>query len=131
MFALDTNILVRYIMQDDKEQALQATKAIEGLTTDKQGFISSIVLCEVNWVLKSAYHIPKEQCIAALNKIISVAVFDIEHIECCLQALKAWQKGSADFSDYLIQSIAEAKGYAVTLSFDKKALKSKGFRLPC
>lgn len=130
MVALDTNILVRYIMQDDATQAQQATKAIEALTADKQAFISCIVLCEVNWVLRSAYNISKEECLSTLNKIITVAAFDIEHIDCCLHALKAWQKGNADFSDYLIQAIAESKGYAITLSFDKKALKSEGFQHP-
>ncbi len=130
MYALDTNILVRYIMQDDAEQAKLASDVIEALTTDKQAFISCIVLCEVNWVLKSAYGISKQECLNTLNKIITVAVFDIEHIDCCLHALKAWQKGNADFSDYLIQAIAEAKGYKKTLSFDKKALKSDGFECP-
>ena len=51
MYALDTNILVRYIVQDDKEQAQKAVHAIERLTSEERGFISCIVLCEVNWVL--------------------------------------------------------------------------------
>ena len=55
-YAIDTNVLTRYIVEDNPEQAQKATEVIEQLTTEKQGFISCIVLCELNWVLKTAYN---------------------------------------------------------------------------
>jgi len=78
MMALDTNVLVRYIVQDDKEQAHKASALIERLSSDNQAFISCIVLCEVNWVLRSAYKISKQESAAVLKRILSVSVFDVE-----------------------------------------------------
>jgi predicted nucleic-acid-binding protein len=130
MLALDTNVLVRYIVQDDKAQAAQATRAIELLTSDSPAFISCIVLCELNWVLKTVYKISKESCITTLRKILSIAVFEVERPECCAKALRTYEKGMADFSDYLIYEIAKNEGYERVLTFDAKALKSEGFQQP-
>lgn len=128
MIALDTNVLVRYIVQDDKAQAKKATKAIETLNNENMAFISSIVLCELNWVLKSFYKISKEKRLGILDKILSVAVFDIENLDVCIKAHRLYEKGQADFSDYLIQQSALEQGYKTVLTFDKSALKSVGFK---
>ncbi|MCF6221731.1 MAG: type II toxin-antitoxin system VapC family toxin [Robiginitomaculum sp.] len=129
-FSLDTNILVRYIIQDDKLQSTKAASIIENLKPEAPAFISCIVLCEINWVLKTAYKFSKADCAEALNRIMSVAVFDIENLEACLAALQRFRAGQADFSDYLIRQIAKGKGYDTVLTFDKKALKSSGFASP-
>ncbi len=130
MVALDTNILVRYIMQDDKTQSKKATQMIEGLTSDSPAFISCIVLCEFNWVLKSFYKIPKTDRLETLQSIVAVSVFDIERLGACMKALKLCEAGQADFSDYIIQQIAAQEGYDTVLTFDKKAQKSAGFKNP-
>ncbi|MCB1563913.1 MAG: type II toxin-antitoxin system VapC family toxin [Alphaproteobacteria bacterium] len=126
--ALDTNVLVRYIMQDDKAQAKKASTVIEGLTSDSPAFISGIVLCELNWVLKSFYKMPKKDRVDTLQDILSVAVFDVEALESCIRALKCYEQGKADFSDYLIQDIGRIHGYETLVTFDKDAQKSKGFK---
>ena len=128
MYAIDTNVLIRYIIEDDPEQAQKAAEAIEQLTTETQGFISCIVLCELNWVLKTAYKISKGERVATLQKVLSVPVFEIEQLDCCLKALRRYQKGQADFSDYLIQQIGEKHGYEILLTFDQKASKETGFQ---
>ena len=130
MIALDTNILVRYIVQDHKVQAEKATQVIEKLTASTPAFISCIVLCELNWVLKTAYKTPKEKRLKTLQGLLSVAVFDIERLDACLKALRQYKAGQADFSDYLIQQIVLHKGYDTVLTFDKKALKTSGFESP-
>ncbi len=130
MYALDTNIFIRYIVQDDEKQAQEAAGVIESLTLSEQAFVPCIVLCEINWVLKTAYKISKTERFETLQKILSVAVFDIEQLECCIRALKSYKKGSADFSDYLIREIALLKGYNVVITFDKKAQRSSGFKEP-
>jgi len=130
MYALDTNVIVRYIIQDNIEQARKAASVIEGLTADERAFISCIVLCEVFWVLRTTYKIPREECAKTLKRIISVASFDIEHMECCAKALKNYEKGQADFSDYLLQEIARHQGYDLVLTFDAKAQREPGFQQP-
>jgi predicted nucleic-acid-binding protein len=130
MIALDTSVLVRYIVQDDKEQAHKASALIERLSSDHQAFISCIVLCEVNWVLKSAYKIPKQECVAVLRRILSVSAFDIERLACCMKALRRYEKEHADFSDYLIYEIAKDEGYDSVITFDRTAQNSDGFAQP-
>ena len=130
MYALDTNVMIRYVLADDKEQTKRANAAIERLSVDNQGFISCVVLCEISWVLTKAYKVSKGDCIAVLRQILTIAVFDIERLSQCLQALRHYEQGKADFSDYLIQQIAEDEGYHILLTFDKNALKSHGFQKP-
>jgi predicted nucleic-acid-binding protein len=130
MFALDTNVLVRYIVQDDKAQTERAVKVIDSLRSEKPAFISCIVLCELNWVLKSFYKISKKERLDVLQKILSVAVFDVERLDVCLKAHKLYEKGSADFSDYIIQQTGAEAGYSSLLTFDKNALKNTGFKAP-
>jgi predicted nucleic-acid-binding protein len=128
MIALDTNVIVRYIVQDDKEQARKASAVIEALSSERQAFISCIVLCEVNWVLKTAYNTSKEECVTVLKRILSVSAFDVERMVCCMKALRRYEKESADFSDYLIYEIAKEEGYEAVVTFDRNAQKSDGFQ---
>jgi len=125
-YAIDTNILVRYLVQDDASQAQKANTLIEGLTSDNPAFISLIVLCELNWVLKIAYKVSKKNCIAAIRTILSIAVFEIEQHECCTRALHSYEVGKADFSDYLIIQIAKTKGCHALMTLDRK-IKDSGF----
>ena len=128
--ALDTNILVRYIVRDDTAQACRADKVIEGLTPENPGFIAAIVLCELNWVLTAAYKLPKAERLEILKKILAVSEFEIEHLPCALKALTAYKTGKADFSDYFIKEIAARAGYAPLVTLDENALKSDGFSAP-
>ncbi len=132
MFALDSNVLVRYLTQDINapEQVKKANHSIDRLTPDDPAFISCVVLCEVLWVLKTAYKSSKEWRVGALKKIISTAEFNIERLECCAKALKHYERGKADFSDYLIREIARHEGYDVVLTFDTEALQNEGFQQP-
>jgi predicted nucleic-acid-binding protein len=130
MIALDTNVLVRYLVQDEIKQAEKATYAIESLTVENPGFISCIVLCEINWVLATAYDIPKSERVNILDRVLSIGVFAIENLDLCLKALAKFEAGSADFSDHLIWQIAKQEGCAHVLTFDKAALKSDGFKSP-
>ena len=129
MIAIDTNVLVRYIVQDHKEQAARASAFIESLSVDS-GFISSIVLCELNWVLISAYKIKKEKRIVVLDTILSTSSFKIENLTIAIKALRSYQKGSADFSDYLILETAKQAGYSGVATFDKAALNEESFETP-
>ena len=130
MVGLDANVLVRYIVQDDKAQARKATAVIENLTPDQPAFISCIVLCEINWVLKTTYKISKAERINIFKRILSVAVFDIENLDVCWSAAKKHAQGQADFSDYLVLETARQNGYDAILTFDKNALKSPHFKSP-
>ena len=130
MIALDTNVLARYILQDDPVQSRKAEHVIERLSVENRGFIPVVVLCELVWVFQSTYKRPRATCAEALDYILTTSVFEIEGRALCQKALRSYSEGKADFCDYLIREVAIASGCLVVITFDKAALKSEGFEEP-
>jgi predicted nucleic-acid-binding protein len=130
MIGLDTNILIRYITQDDKLQSKKASTFIEeNCTEDNPGYINQIVLCEINWVLKHAYRYEKELIISVLDRLLQTRELIVENSENARSALGFYKTGKADFSDYLIATLNHESGCADTATFDKKAGEFKLFIL--
>lgn len=131
MIGLDTNVLVRFIVQDDPVQSQMASDLIEKrLTPENKGFVSSIVLCEVLWVLKRAYRQPKEQLLSVVRTILETEVLEMENRDCAWRAYYDYDEGLADFSDYYIAQINKVHGASLTATFDERALKHRLFRSP-
>lgn len=130
MIGLDTNVLVRYIVQDDKEQARLATKTIEqGADADDAFFINQIVLCELVWVLRRCYAAKPDAIAAVLEQILRTAHFRVQGIDAVWRALKEYRIASADFADCLIAQQNRAAECSETLTFDRNAAKASDFRL--
>lgn len=126
MIGVDTNILVRYLTQDDEQQWQQAVAEIK---QNQPCFITNIVLCELVWVLKGAnYGFRKDEIINALEAMLHSSAFELESRSIVYQALQRYKQGRSDFSDYLIGAIASKAGCTETVSFDGKLKKEKGFR---
>ena len=126
MVALDTNVIVRYIAQDDPLQSAAATRVFEEVITDENhGFITSIAMCETIWVLSRAYGQPREKLVQVIEALLKADKLEVEHRDLVWGAMDDFRNGKADFSDYLIARIGKAQGASTTLSFDEKALKSK------
>ena len=126
MVALDTNVIVRYIAQDDPLQSAAATRVFEEVITDENhGFITSIAMCETIWVLSRAYGQPREKLVQVIEALLKADKLEVEHRDLVWGAMDDFRNGEADFSDYLIARIGKAQGALTTLSFDEKALKSK------
>ena len=116
---LDTNVLVRYLTQDDKGQAEVAAKTIEGAAArGEKMLIQPIILCELVWVLESAYDFPKTDLLRALEGILRVAQFETVEKDTVWQALSDYRQGKGDFSDYYLGRANEKAGAAITLTFD-------------
>ncbi len=128
MIGLDTNILVRYIVRDNKKQARTASDYLKKLTLENPGFISSMVLCELFWVLKSVYKYTRKQIAEIMEKIIFAEEFYIEDGDIAWRALSEYKNG-ADFADAMIVLTNKQHGVDETITFDRKAAKLEGFRL--
>lgn len=128
MIGLDTNVVVRYIMQDDAKQAASASRLVESLT-DSSGFIPLIVIVELSWVLTSAYSLSRQQLAEALEGVLRSKEWVVEKADIVWQAVRLFQSGSADFADCLIFRSAAAAGCEKTMTFDKDAAKSGGMTL--
>lgn len=130
MTGLDTNVLVRYIVQDDAEQSLAATALIEG--GEHAGeifFINQIVLCEVVWVVKRCYSGDREEIGRMVEQILRTASFRVQRSAEVWSALNIYRKIAADFADCLIACGNQAADCRETATFDRQAAKIAGFRL--
>ena len=129
MIGLDTNVLVRYIMQDDAKQSALANKLIEGLTEDSPGYLSLVAIVEMVWVLESAYELTRQQVTAALRNLLSVNVFKVERVAVVASALRTYAEGTADVADCLIERSSALAGCRCTMTFDRAAAKTGGMVL--
>jgi predicted nucleic-acid-binding protein len=126
---IDTNVLVRYLVQDEPGQGRKATAFItKKCSADAPGLINRIVLCEVVWVLERAYQYPRNQVAGALDKILRTSQFKIEDHQEVWAALREYQTGG-DFADALIAAINRRLGCEYTVTFDRRAGRSSGFSL--
>jgi predicted nucleic-acid-binding protein len=133
MIGLDTNVLVRYMAQDDPRQSAIATRLIEKeLSPGEPGFISLVVLAELCWVLKRLYSASANELVAAVQDLLNTPQF---HLECrdaviaTVQHMKGIKGASAGFVDALIAQLAAAQGCSRTVSFDRVAVRSAGMVL--
>ena len=128
MIGLDTNVIIRYLTQDDPVQSAAATDLVEkGLSKENPGFLNQIVLCETVWVLEDCYGQGRLQVLSVLEQLLRIVELRIEEVEIVRLAVADYREGKADFSDNLIARRNQACGARVTYTFDKKASKEPGF----
>jgi predicted nucleic-acid-binding protein len=128
MNGLDTNVLVRYITGDDENQALLAEKAIETARSQNEKLlIQPLVLCEMIWVLESAYGFKKSIILPVIDQLLRTAQFKIVDKDICWKAFADFSQKYGDFADYYIGRANERDGADVTLTFDKALKESDMF----
>ena len=129
MIGLDTNVLVRYILQDDPKQSPKASKLIESLDGNNPGYITLISVIELYWVLTSCYALTGGQVMQALDAILRTKQLMVERADQVMRALQVFAQGKADFADCLIERSASSAGCAQTMTFDVGASKHAGMTL--
>jgi len=130
LIGLDTNVVIRYLVQDDKKQSAAATRFIENsLTVDTPGYINHITLCEIVWVLQRCYDVTKQQVREIIEGLLTTKQLIVENVEVTWKALRAYDANNADFCDALIGQVNIHSGCERTVTFDKKAAYLPGFDL--
>lgn len=129
MIALDTNVLVRFLVQDDPLQAQLATDIVEQLTDDAPGFLSREVLIELVWVLERAYRFGRAEIAIAIGDLLSATELEIEGADAVAPALELYRNDGFGFADLMIAAAARRVGAVELVTFDKKAARLKGVRL--
>ncbi len=130
MKGIDTNLLVRYLVKDDKRQAKTASDCIQKIIAAGEScFINIVVLCELIWVLESAYRFHRKEIADVCEKILITKQFEIESKEIVRLALNDYRTGKADFADYIIGRVNRLKGCDFTFTFDRSLKKESGFVL--
>ncbi|MGA3205235.1 MAG: type II toxin-antitoxin system VapC family toxin [Bryobacteraceae bacterium] len=130
MRALDSNVLVRYLVADDPRQAAVAERIIEECrTADEPLFITVLVLSETVWVLSRVYQQSKIQIVEAVETLLGMDSLRFEHDHLVRRAFDKFRLSRADFPDYLIGEIASAAGCRDTVTFDRALKGSPGFTI--
>ena len=129
MIGLDTNVLVRYVMQDDPRQSPRATRLMDSLAPQAPGYVSLVVLVELGWVLRSNYGLARGQVATVLETLLRSKELLVERAESVAQALERFESAGADLADALIERMATAAGCAATMTFDQGAAKAAGMTL--
>jgi predicted nucleic-acid-binding protein len=131
VIGLDTNVLVRYLVEDDSAQSSKAAHLIETrCTEDAPGFVNRVVLCELVWVLESAYDYPRATVAATLESLLRTAELEVDAADAAWPALTAYRGGDVDFSDALIGRLNRNAGCDGTATFDKGAASLDDFFAP-
>jgi predicted nucleic-acid-binding protein len=127
MIALDTNVLVRYLTQDDTVQAPLAEELIDNrLTAERPGFVSVTALLELDWALRRIYRFPGDRVAAALIALTEQPNLVFEHAD-LVEAALASQIG--DLADNILHLTSASNGCTHTLTFDKKFARLDGVEL--
>ena len=128
MIGLDTNVIVRYLAQDDVRQAAMATRLIEGsLSAEARGFVSIITLAEVVWVMISNYRAARTAVADIVEGLLTAPQLAIEKADVIWRALRAFRESKADFSDAVIVELGRDAGCAKTVTFDRRSAAHPGF----
>jgi predicted nucleic-acid-binding protein len=131
MIGLDTNVLVRYLTQDDPVQSAKATELIERrLTRRDPGFISIVAMAEAVWVLERAYRLGDAEIGTTIERTLQADSLVVENEQEVFSAMIALKEGRGSFADALIGALGARAGCSATVTFDQKALRLPGFRPP-
>jgi len=130
MIGLDTNVLVRYLTQDEPQQCTKVDALFADIAArGDRCFVSPIVLCELVWVLREAYDRTKAEIVTVLDGIIATKQFEIGEKDVIRGAVDAFRHGPGDFADYVIGESSRAADCAETVTFDGSLKGGAGFRM--
>ena len=128
MLGLDTNVLVRFLVQDDAQQFERARRLINREVGQVEPvLISLLVLLETEWVLRSRYALPKTDILGVFSSLLETAELVFEDETAVEEALFIWRDSPAQFADCLINARHRQLGCRATATFDSKAAKLAGF----
>ncbi|MDE2847536.1 MAG: type II toxin-antitoxin system VapC family toxin [Gemmatimonadota bacterium] len=129
MIALDTNVLVRFLVRDDEAQAASARNLVSSFTVDKPGFVCREVILELVWVLERAYGFSREQIADVMEHLVSTDVLVVEAGADVARTAFSYGTGSPGFSDLMILAAAERSNALPLHTFDRKAARQEGVTL--
>jgi len=131
MMALDTNVLVRFLVADDPEQTRRARRRIEKAVAQGETLhLTEIALVETVWVLERGYRFQRPDIAIVLRKLLSARQLSFSSTDRLVRALSRYEKGKGGFADYLLCESSLEAGCEAVLTFDEALLKERGFLMP-
>lgn len=128
MVGVDTNVMLRAVLQDHEVQSPIAQQTLSSFSRDSPGFISMVTLAEVYWVLARGQRFDRRACLAVIRRLVESETLEFDDGEGVVRALHLAEDG-ADFGDALIHATLEQFGATETVTFDRAASEHLGWRL--
>jgi len=126
VIALDTNVLVRYLVNDDPRQAEAARTLLTTLTPQQPGLVCREVAVELSWVLDRAYGFPRDRIARVFEDLVGTAELHVEAHDDVIRAAEGYRRGGADFADRMIAAAARRSGADRLYTFDRQAAELAG-----
>ncbi len=129
MIGLDTNIVLRYLLQDEPEQTAQVNHIVEDdLSPQNPGFLSLPTVLELVWVLRSVFKQDQNQIATHLERLLGAESFVIQNEQEVFEAMYALKRGTGEFEDALIGAVNRWAGCSHTYTSDRRALRLSAFQ---
>jgi predicted nucleic-acid-binding protein len=129
MLGIDTNVLVRFVTRDEAAQAERARRVLgRAATSGERLHVDVIVLCELAWVLRSGYGLPRERICQVLQALLETPELVVEDADLARRALKDYSEGRGGFADAFIAHRNRRAGCDATLTFDERLARAELFR---
>lgn len=129
MTGLDTNVIVRFLLKDDAEQAALANTVFATFTSATPGFVCREVLVEMVWVLQRIYRLPRSDIADAIEGLLGAREMVVESADHVAVAVDRLRKGGPGFADQMIALAGQGAKCRETITFDRKAAGIPGMRL--
>ncbi|MHB8839678.1 MAG: PIN domain-containing protein [Gemmatimonadaceae bacterium] len=129
MIALDTNVLLRFVLADECEPQTAIAERWMRRHAARGIYVDDIVLCEVEWVLRARYRWRRAAVAALLEELCDAEALTLGDPSRVRHALEAYRAGKGDFSDYLIRERAKQRGAVPVATLDRAIGREQGFQL--
>ncbi|MXZ69821.1 MAG: type II toxin-antitoxin system VapC family toxin [Acidimicrobiia bacterium] len=129
MTAIDTNVLVRYLVRDDAEQAEAARALLEGLTRERPGFVCREAVVEVVWVLERVYRFGRVEIADVLLELLATDCLVFESADDVIRSVLRYRQGGPGFSDLMILAAANRAEALPLHTFDGRLARVEGASL--
>jgi len=129
VIGLDTNVLVRFLIEDDPAQSRAATAFFKSLSSSQPAWVGLAAILETAWVMKSVRNMRRETIATVLSSLLTVDSLVVEQADVLEEALRRYGDTKADFADCLIAASGRAAGCSKTVTFDQIAARDAGMEL--
>lgn len=130
MKALDTNVLVRFLVRDDEQQAKTVYRLFKQAESKAEAFfIPILVVLETVWVLRAVYETTRQEILDSIDELLLMPILEFEAQSAIRSFISSARENKTDLSDLLIAHYAKYSGCDSVITFDKRASKLGLFEL--
>src|SRR5215203_728968 len=121
MIGIDTNVLLRMLLDDDPDHSPRAVRFLKHASASESVVINPVVLAEATWTLARTYKSPRQEIAERIAGILETSRFEVMFADAAERAVEEYRSGRAEYADYLLAHINAEFGCRTTFTFDQDA----------